>query len=129
MNLPISIELRGHDLADYIEVTVGAIELFYDVGTQANAAINGSWPKDGALNQEAHHIKFYAAEDTFVRFVPLWITSRQAQPMLNPLFLPAGLPVQVLIPKTTLITFDLKAWRIYYVQSTAGGKMKIWMEG
>jgi hypothetical protein len=129
MNYPDSKETRGFNLQDYVEVTTGAVPVQYTVGTQANAAIAGSWPLEGSLPQESQRILMYAAEDTLVSFIPLWILGRQVAPQQAQDLLPPGLPVFKLVPAKVLMEFIEHAIYIIYVQKLKGGTLDIWIEG
>jgi hypothetical protein len=130
VNYAKSQEVEGHDLSEYLQVVTAVGPVQYIVGTAANAALLGSWPREGSLPQEGHKFTFYAATDTLVYFVPLWMIIRQNLPPASG-GLPAGLPVPQLIPKTTLFTFTTKAVWIFYQAAVAQatGNLDIWIEG
>lgn len=125
-----SVSIEGRDLSEYVRLTTTNLPQMYTVGTAANGAMLGSWPLEGSLPQEGHRFKFYAAVDTLVAFVPLWMFGRQnmTPPTLPPL---PALPLFQLVPKSTFITFDVKAiflWIRPNVLDT-NGNLDIWIEG
>lgn len=127
MNYSNSHEIQGRYLSEYTQISVSGLTE-YVVGSAANATLSGSWPQEGSLPAEAQRFKFYASDDTYVQFIPLWLTVRQSYPSTNPDFIPPGLPVAQLIPKNTTIIFDVRAWMIF-LNSKGTPTVDVWIEG
>lgn len=119
MNKSIAKQSMAFDHYDYATLEAGAVEQVYVVGTLANAALAGTWPAEGGLPSEAQYTRFYATQDVLIRLIPVWLIGRQALPAGHPFQIPAGFPVQILIPAGVYYDVDVKWIRLMYVRAGA----------
>ena len=120
---------EGYDFYDYDELAfegAGGADVNYVVGTNQNAAIQGAWPSELGvyppdplyLPVDGQNTMFYADVACLIRLVSRNLAARQALLVANPADpggLPAGFPLQIVIPATTWITLPDKWYIIYAI--------------
>jgi len=129
MQLDKARMIEGYDYYDYAEIAFGATETSYTVGTNANAALSGSWPSEGGYPVEAQSTLLYATQDCYVRLLPRWIVVRQNLPTAAPFKMSSGLPLQMRVPAGVYFETKVK-WIVLYVQRVdTDGTLYVWAEG
>ena len=98
--------LTVFDLNDYAAVAFTATQTNYVVGTNARAALPGSWP----AGQEALEELFRCDQDCYIRFDDT-------------------AAMQHYIPAGNWIQFHQRCSVIYVQRVTANGTLRIWLEG
>lgn len=129
VRLEKSRQRLGYDYYDYAAIAFTAVEQAYTVGTNANAALVGSWPSESGLPVEGQVTRLYATQDCLIRFVPRWIVMRQALAVGHPFLIPAGLPVQTPVPANTWIVFPDKWIYLYVVSVLNNGVLRLEVSG
>lgn len=127
-----SRQTEGYDFYDYAEVVfnaTGGAEVTYTVGTQANAAILGSWPSQSTLPVpipfDAQHTVVLSDVECFIRLINSTLLGQQALAIL-----PAGFPVQIRIRANVETTLRNKWVQMRIVGSgLAGGTIRIRSSG
>ena len=107
MKFPES-EVAGKRYNDAVTINFTGALTEYIIGTNANAALAGSWPS-GVV---AKDIAFYATQACLIRFNDM---------RANPHPIPAGL-----VP---VIRFTVRTEKIYVTQDVGPGILYVWIEG
>ena len=123
------VQVEGFDFSDYTAQPFTAVVDTYIVGTDANAALPGSWPNEGALPAEAQSILLLSDQDCTIQIISLKLIQRQALPATNPLFIAAGFPVGQLVPQNIPFRLPDKAVIIYVTGVALAGTLNIWLSG
>lgn len=124
MDLLKSKQSEGYDYLDYAEISfnaLGGVATPYLVGTQANVAIQGSWPTQTGvylpnplyLPFDAQNTMFYATQPCLLRLINNALWTQQLGGVL-----PIGFPVQIAVPAGVWFTFPDKWFLLYVVGST-----------